>query len=392
MLLALLVIPIFLWGIYFVGLIIYLFQSGLVPEAADKDFVNYWLGGKMLVEGMTDKLYDFETHNANIHATLISEVTRKNWSYPPHILLLLFPLGFMSYKLAYLVFFVAGLCFYLLATTSLYRSFIAEKTPPLIFYLAQLPFIFWVFFFTQNGLFTASLCLFGVLFCKKNPILSGLYFALLTTKPQLGVMIPFLLIALGAWRAIAFSALFSIAFIALSVVVLGVDDWVMYYEQAWPYQKSVMHDWDGLFLNMTPSLFATLRVWGVDSYLAQNIHFVFLVIAAGPVLWALFEAQNEFDKFFIAILGTFILLPYSFNYDLGVFVALCSTLLVHTIEQKNKAYFLWSGLLFYLAFYMQLSLSGLPITPFVLVALFIAIILFLLRKDSDLRSFHPEHL
>ena len=66
----------------------------------------------------------------------------------------------------------------------------------------------------QNGFLSAALFLGGVLNIDRRPILSGVLIGLLTFKPHLGVVLPFALVALGAWRVIASAAVTALALFA----------------------------------------------------------------------------------------------------------------------------------------------------------------------------------
>ena len=56
-------------------------------------------------------------------------------------------------------------------------------------------------------------------------MLAGILFGLLTYKPHLGVVVPFALLALGAWRTIAAATVTAILLIAASVAMFGLDAW-----------------------------------------------------------------------------------------------------------------------------------------------------------------------
>lgn len=55
----------------------------------------------------------------------------------------------------------------------------------------------------QNGFLSAALLLGGTWWIDRRPVAAGILFGLLTFKPQFGTLLPFVPIALAAWRVIA---------------------------------------------------------------------------------------------------------------------------------------------------------------------------------------------
>ena len=76
-------------------------------------------------------------------------------------------------------------------------------------------------FFGQNGAFTAALLVGGLLAAPKRPILAGVLFGLLTVKPQLGILIPFCLLASRNWRAFASAAVTTVTLVLLTGLAFG---------------------------------------------------------------------------------------------------------------------------------------------------------------------------
>ena len=58
----------------------------------------------------------------------------------------------------------------------------------------------------QTGYLSGALMVAGLRLLPARPVLAGVMFGLLTYKPQLGVLIPVALVAMGGWRAIAAAA------------------------------------------------------------------------------------------------------------------------------------------------------------------------------------------
>lgn len=371
-------VPSILWVAGLSTILNDLITPGIGSALGERDFANYWLGGQIAVEGMTRDLYQFKTYFPKLQEAFGNGVEIRNWSYPPHTLLFLWPLGFLSYKSAVLVFFGSGLGLYLVAASKFQHEY-GARGYDFLFWAIHLPFMIMMLYCMQNGFHFAALALFGFLFMKKRPIIAGICFAIMTTKPQLGILVPVLLLMLGAWRCIFWSALFTTLFVGMSIFIFGITDWYDYISYSIPYQSNVMHNWDGIFLRMMPSLFSALRVLQVESDLALNIHLIFAAILTPAILWFLYEAKSDLNRIFILVIGTFILTPYSFNYDMGVFVTLCGVYLTRSMNEGSNHGLLWALLAVYTTAMMLLGTIGIPIGP---VVLSVAFIMFVSRRQD----------
>ena len=65
----------------------------------------------------------------------------------------------------------------------------------------------------------------------------GIAFGLLTVKPQLGLLVPVLLIAQGNWRTFFAAAATALVLAALSVLVYGAEAWQAYFHMTERFAK-----------------------------------------------------------------------------------------------------------------------------------------------------------
>ncbi|MFM2279516.1 MAG: hypothetical protein RLZZ444_1747, partial [Pseudomonadota bacterium] len=170
--------------------------EALLPYAVkNRDFANYWFSGLATVTHRTSLLFqDPAAYHEALKAIFGADYPWHNWSYPPHLLFLTAPLGMMGYLPAMVMFLGVTLAFYLFAIGLLPR-----RTDWLAWFLL-LPFLFINIAVAQNGFLTAGLAITGLALRQKHPLLAGLAFGLLTIKPQLGILIPFLLIYEQNWK------------------------------------------------------------------------------------------------------------------------------------------------------------------------------------------------
>lgn len=357
------------WVPNFSTIVLEFFEPGIQTDLGDRDFVNFWIAARLIVTGESQNLYQFENYFPYVKEALGSDTSIRNWSYPPHTLLFLWPLGYLSYKSAVLVFFMIGIALNIYAANK-YIQNSGNNHHASLFWILHIPYAAMMLYILQNGFHLGAITLLGLYYLKRSPVIAGFCFAVLTLKPQLGILLPFLMIFSAAWRAIFWSILFTILLVGLSILLFGFDDWVDYISLAIPYQTSVMHDWSGSFLNMMPSIFASLRIFDVNSHTALNVHLIVCGCLFPVILWVLYKEKSELNRIFLTLTGTFILTPYAFLYDMGALVSICALGAISAIDHNRREliFFLLAG--FSCVTVLQLSLLGLPVTPLALILFF----------------------
>ena len=105
----------------------------------------------------------------------------------------------------------------------------------------------------------------------RRPVLAGILFGLLTFKPHLGVLIPFALLVLGAWRVIAVAAVTTLLLVAGSVAVFGTEPWQRFVGETSGYQLSLVQGFEGFYTRMMASVLAAARTFGLSYQTALAI-------------------------------------------------------------------------------------------------------------------------
>ncbi|TPI12283.1 DUF2029 domain-containing protein [Mesorhizobium sp. B4-1-3] len=286
---------------------------GLDPNLADKDFANYWLASRLLLSGKVQDLFGpWNVYFGHLREAFGSGYPWHNWSYPPHFLFLIWPLGFFGYETALLLFLTTTGVAFLIA----YRAFIGERG--LIAWVAAMPFMVLNFWAAQNGYLCAALALGALALREKRPIVAGILLGLLTTKPQLGLLFPFLLVAERRWSVIASAVITTLLLVVASAAVFGLDSWRGYIQNVVPYQNAVMGQLRGLFLAMMPSVYGALRNWDFGPDLALMLHLAVALPAALVVITAFFRVKDARNHDILLLVATFIITPYALTYDLGL--------------------------------------------------------------------------
>jgi len=287
-----------------------------------RDFINYWTGARLLLEGKVDAAY--------VHADYARELLRlwgggvglHEFSYPPSLFPFIAWTGALDYGWAIALWSLAG------AAILLAAAYPISRKPGLALLILLSPAVVVCLDVGQNGLLTAGLLLGGLRLSDRRPLLGGILLGLATFKPQLGLLIPLALIAAGRWRVIAGAAASALALAGVSVMVAGVEAWRLYFTMEAPFQRLLLEQSTGMFQTMMPSPFMAGRLIGLSllqSYVFQGIA---TLACAGLVVWHFRRLRLErraFAPLDILLLLTcgFVASPYGFNYDMaGVSVAI----------------------------------------------------------------------
>ncbi|WP_297370897.1 glycosyltransferase family 87 protein [Acidocella sp.] len=165
----------------------------------------------------------------------------------------------------------------------------------------------------ETAFFTTALMLAGYGWLGKRPWAAGLAFGLLTLKPQLGVMVPFVLLARGEWKTILAALLVAGALVAVSCVAYPPDLWALWWHTLPRYQGQYFNA-TSLNLNIIVTPAANLVVLGAGQRLAWAVQ---VLVAAGLVAlvwWAARKGRVE-TVGALAVAATFIAQPHAYAYD-----------------------------------------------------------------------------
>lgn len=304
---------------------------GIHPGFADKDFANYWTAGKLILAGRTADLFGpHPVYFAHLTEAFGPDFPWHNWSYPPHYLLFLWPLGLVGYKTAMMLFLAVTGAFFVWAA----RAFGGRDNS--LVWIAIIPFVAHNLWVAQNGFLFAGCALAALAFRDSRPLLAGVFLGLLTIKPQLGVFFPFLLLAERRWLVIASAAATTICLVSLSAAIFGIDAWRGYLTEVIPYQSFVMRELEGTFLAMLTSVYGMLRNWGLSADIALPLHVVVAIPAAVIAIAAFLLGRSDRDRSVLLLVATFVVTPYALTYDLGLLAGALAVLATTGIAQGNR--------------------------------------------------------
>lgn len=359
-------------GVFAVALLIWGFlnMSLDIEGAADwlgNDFFVYWSAAQYVWAGHVDRLYDI----AAFTEFQLSIVDRgpdyfSPWPYPPHGLFMVLGFGALPYAKAYGLWIALTFAFYIMVATG--GRIMDMRT----LILAVAPSTAITIIAGQNGFLTAGLLAGGLFMLDRRPILAGIFFGLLTIKPQMGILVPIALIAAGLWRPFMAAAATAAAAIALSAAFFGIEIWQSYLEFVPQFQGKIVENQDG-FINIQPTVFMAGQILGLTSTAAYALQ-ALITLAIGAGVFVVF--RNGRDRMMQAVtlmLGVPLATPYLFNYDMPV-IGLAIVIL--TAEALKSGFLKGERLCLFLGWFLPvlvlwLNPAGLPIAPFVLAALFL---------------------
>jgi arabinofuranan 3-O-arabinosyltransferase len=286
------------------------------PALANKDFANYWAAGQLIRTGETLDLFGpHETYFAHLQGFFGPDYPWHNWSYPPHYLLALWPLGYVSYEWGALLFLIFTFALYLWAL----RSFAG---PAFLFSLvAVMPFAAHNLRTAQNGFLSAALILGALALRSTKPVTAGILLGCLTFKPQLGILFPFLLLFERNWTMIASAAVTAAILAAASLMAFGTEAWSGYFYEVLPYQSLVMRELKGPFVSMMTSPFGYSRVLGLAADYALLLHAAVALPVLALALTAFWRIRDGGLRGYALIIATLLVTPYGLSYDFGAAAA-----------------------------------------------------------------------
>lgn len=348
-------------------LLVALVHPGLGVDLANSDFINYWMAGQLVLGGQTALLFDPPAYNAHLQSLFGAGYPPHAWSYPPHAVLLFLPLGMLPFKLAAGVFLGLTGALHVWAVHSFMHCH-AKGAPVALVLAAHVAFVLVNLVSLQNGFLTAGLLLGAFALADRRPVLAGLLLALLSFKPQLGILVPFALLFARQWRVILSASGFSIGLVLLSVLAFGGESWRAYLTVSVPFQQEVMTQWTGGMLLMMPTVLSALRMLGFDPQIASSAQMLFALVMLPIALLVLWRARSPLQALFALALGTFLVLPYSFNYDMGALVSASALLLALPHRRAMSEKLLLAALCMAPVLVILTGLAAVPLTPLLLLA------------------------
>jgi len=334
------------------------------------DFITFWAAATLVANGETDQIFDLQNFHDAQTRFLGKEFTNRLWHYPPFYLFYLIPLSWLPYLPAYICWNLATFALYLFTTIQLRFRFYASMA------LLLAPSTLVNCLTGQNGFFSATLFINGILLLDKRPYLSGVLFGLLTYKPQLGILIPFMLIALRKWKPFL-SAMTTIAsLVTLSIVIHGWEIWNLYLTNNINTSFILLQKGSGLLLFMMPTVFVSGRILGFENHINSILQITVALGVCIGLMWGIRKIRDLGLSLVLASMGTFLVTPFAFNYDMTI---LSFAIIFYVIQSWDHDLKILDRISLLTIWFLPLAtvpLSGLglPITPFILGTFFFLLV------------------
>jgi hypothetical protein len=275
------------------------------------DFRVFWTASRLGLDGHGIDAYDIEHLFPLQHSVapgLHYAKPWQQWFYPPPFLLAVLPLALLPYYPSFLLFNAAGLCFYLRALRAAIplraAAVVALSSPAVLLTVVN----------GQNAFFTAGLAGLGLTLLERRPSLAGIMIGLLVVKPHLALLFGVALIAGRAWRALCWSVCSGLTLLGASVLLFSPQSVMAFLKQI-QIAKSFAEQ--GLLpIDKMPTVFAALRLLGVQVSTANWVHAVVALLVAVAVGWLWIRQASPYLRKAALVLGCLLISPHLFDYDL----------------------------------------------------------------------------
>ena len=232
------------------------------------------------------------------------------WQYPPAAFFLVAPLGALPVKLAYALWMAAGF-------GTLWASLrLAGLSHRVIALVLCSPLSVLVLNYGQTSFLAAAALIVAVTQADRRPVLAGIAAGLLTLKPQLGLLLPFLFVAAAQWRAFGAATVTTLGLAALATLAFGAEGWLAFFDSVFRLVDDFTATESATPARSMTTVQSQLLMWGVaagPAFLAQALASVALAV---PVLLAWRRGVDRLMVAALAIPAALVLAPYAYAYEL----------------------------------------------------------------------------
>lgn len=281
------------------------------------DFSIFWGAAKRVVEGDAALIYDGAAND--LYLAALHHASSNNglrFPYPPGALLFVWPLAFLSFPVAWVIFLVPGAVavFYIVRrltdSVTAIGSIFALGGP---IHSIQLG---------QNGFYTAALLGGGLLALRHNKLVAGIALGLLTLKPHLAVIAFLALLWWREWKAFGIASFVAVILIVIPAITFGPSIYSAYFVGSESLLALLAGKQSSVIETLQQSVFALVlgRLGLINALLVQ---------AMTAVLALTISARIEQRDLAIAavIASTLLFAPYLFLYDSTMLVVAAAILI-----------------------------------------------------------------
>jgi hypothetical protein len=295
----------------------WLLYAPLWQTVPGQDFMVFFTGARAYLEGHQSLIFDGNGFNAQLNERFAGWLGRPlgphPWVYPPLFLLLVVPLGLLPAPVAYVLFLAAS--FALLIWTI--RCYVPAgwKWWLCVVSLLLSPATAFTVVTGQNGFLVTALLIGGFGLAQRRPLIAGALLGVLTSKPQLWLLVPVALIAMREWRVLAAAVASAGVLTIASVAVFGIDawqQWIMVMLRPSPLYQQFLE-----FGRLNDqSVYTEAFLLGAPAVLASAVQAIG-TFACATLVWWCFRLSGMRRDMQLAVLLTAVILaaPHVANYD-----------------------------------------------------------------------------
>lgn len=346
----------------------------LLGKPIGTDFTSFWTASRIALSGHSSQVYDVAVHRAAQTRLFGHEVGYYAFFYPPIFLLICLPLAGLPY--------LASLSVWLAATGAAYarvtRAFLGERGGWVA--VLAFPAVLINLGHGQNAFLSAALFGGAVLLWDRRPLLAGVLIGCLAYKPQLGLLIPVVLIAGGRWRVVAGAVLAVAALAGASWLAFGAETWRAFIAAS-PLARATLEQ--GLVGDAKmQSVFAAVRLLHGGVALAYAAQGLTALAAAAALVVMQRKAPRAAAEGPALIAASLLASPFLLDYDLILLALPLAWLTAQGLKTGFRPYEKTLLAVAYLAPALTrtiASATGVPLGPIVVVA----VLWLVLRRWSD---------
>src|SRR5215468_297890 len=297
------------------------------------DFVNVWAAGRLVLDGTPALAYDWDIQK-KIEVALLGQdfMGYFAWHYPPPFLFVAAFLAQLPYAVAFIGWMLASILPYIAVI-----RLIVGRTFGFMLAIA-FPMVLSNALIGQNGFLTASLIGGTLYFLPVRPVLSGICLGLLTYKPQYGVLFPIVLIAASEWTVFFTAGIVAVLLAFVSWLAFGAESWQAFFHWMPMFSQAFLSEGKATWWKLQ-SVLSLVRYCGGSEWLAWACQWIVsaAVAVALVVMWRSRAMRYELKAACLA-LGTMLITPYLFMYDMMVLAIPVAYLVRMGLAEGFRAY------------------------------------------------------
>jgi len=282
------------------------------------DFISFWAVAQLPL----DQVYDADLHFVKQKAIFpVEEYTA--FYYPPVFALYCLIFSGVPYFVALSLFLVVTCGMYYFSLS----KWVCSGT---LMIMLAFPAFFLTVGHGQNSFLAAALVGGGMFLLKDRPVVAGILFGLLIFKPQLGLLIPVLLIFGRHVQAFLSASSTVLCLCLLSSWVFGIDVWADWLETTTAATNTMEHGLVG-YADMQ-TVFASARLLGAEESIAYAVQGAVSLIAVAAVAIIAHHQPYCLGVGAFTIVASFLATPFALYYDL----TLAAFAICYLINCPNK--------------------------------------------------------